>query len=119
MKIKSSIFAFMLMVSGDVARAEDSPFEKDAAMAVRDIFCHSQYTILGDTNHDDASIVEFIAQDSVLDAMQACGVSAIYAERAPEMQDNFDKVAAGSMELDEFIHNLEEGGYGDGGYGIR
>jgi len=62
----------------------------------------SPFLVLGDTNHGDMKILEFMAQDGTMTALAAKGYKNIFLEERVEFQGIADQVASGKMTPEEY-----------------
>lgn len=74
-----------------------TPAEISAAALGRAVAAGGQFTVLGDTNHGDMSMMRFLASEPAMKALKDAGVKHMVLEVRHEYQPLADAVAAGKM----------------------
>ncbi len=83
--------------------AKSLPADQRSAQALGQVVTKAgQFTIISDTGHGNMDLMEFMANDKTMKALQKNGIKNLFMEVRPEFQDIADQVAAGKITPEEY-----------------
>lgn len=93
---------------GGQAHAQSDIPVYDAAAFSRHLSCDKPYLVLGDTNHKQAELKEFLAQPDTVDILKKCNVGAVFLEIRPVFQQALDDHAQGRTDTAAFLEAMRD-----------
>jgi hypothetical protein len=103
--LKSAWLAGTMLFSP--ALAADDVLRHDALhIDLKQKACDNQFTILGDTNHKDGTIMNFVAEEATLKSLKDCGINKLFLEVRPDKQEFIDDFINGGMSREDLLKNI-------------
>lgn len=103
-KILLGFFVVCVALYGAIYHYTQSFAQRSFDVLEKTVAASGQFTVLGDTDHDDIRLRYLFADDRIMAAFAKAGVKVLFLEVRAEFQDDIDNFTSGKISKAEYIN---------------